>query len=304
MSRTTPLSTPPDPAPVRAVDRPQTKRDKSEASIDRILESALSLIVTRGFNATTVDDIARNAGLTKGAIYFHFENKTAILLALLDVIDKLVLGSLMDRVMHAGPTSKDKLVAALHSQGMLAETKTKYLLLFTLTLLEFNGTDTPIETRVKAIYDGFVQTLEKIVRTGRLRANSVTISTRAMASVVMALQHGTLMEWYCRSGTLNARGRCARHGWCCSTASCTAPAFPRTATADRSKGKSPGDLGGDRQARRQSWRLDAEQVHQTGDAMRLGSLLHEVARHAPGPCSFGRTPLYAGTSVPSSSPGQ
>jgi AcrR family transcriptional regulator len=194
------------PAP-RNADKPQTKRDKSEASIDRILESALTLIVTRGFNATTVDDIARNAGLTKGAIYFHFENKTAILLALLDVIDKLVLGSLMDRVMHAGPTSKDKLVAALHSQGMLAETKTRYLLLFTLTLLEFNGTDTPIEARVKAIYDGFVQSLEKIVRTGKAAGEFRSdLDAREMAAVVMALQHGTLMEWYCRSGTLNGPG--------------------------------------------------------------------------------------------------
>jgi AcrR family transcriptional regulator len=207
LSRTTPLPAPVDPAPIRAVDKPQTKRDKSEASIDRILESALSLIVTRGFNATTVDDIAKKAGLTKGAIYFHFENKTAILLALLDVIDKLVLGSLMDRVMHAGPTSKDKLVAALHSQGMLAETKTKYLLLFTLTLLEFNGTDTPIETRVKAIYDGFVHSLEKIVRTGKAAGEfRDDLDAREMAAVVMALQHGTLMEWYCRSGTLNGPG--------------------------------------------------------------------------------------------------
>ena len=103
----------------------------------------------RGFNATTVDDIARNAGLTKGAIYFHFENKTAIL------------------------------VAALHGQGVLAETKTKYLLLFTLTLLEFNGTGSPIEERVRAIYDGFVQSLERIVRAGKASANSATTSMRA-----------------------------------------------------------------------------------------------------------------------------
>ena len=184
--------------------------------------------MTRGFNATTVDDIAKNAGLTKGAIYFHFENKTAILLALLDVIDKLVLGSLMDpgaarRADQQGQARR----RALHSQGMLAETKTKYLLLFTLTLLEFNGTDTPIETRVKAIYDGFVQTLEKIVRTGKAAGEfRDDLDAREMASVVMALQHGTLMEWYCRSGTLNGPGWCARHGWCCSTASCTAPAFP------------------------------------------------------------------------------
>jgi AcrR family transcriptional regulator len=207
LPKTPPAAVPLAAPPARVADKPQSKRDKSEASIDRILESALSLIVTRGFNATTVDDIARKAGLTKGAIYFHFENKTAILLALLDVIDKLVLGGLMDRVMHAGPTSKDKLVAALHSQGMLAETKTRYLLLFTLTLLEFNGTDTPIEARVKAIYDGFVQSLEKIVRTGKAAGEfRADLDAREMAAVVMALQHGTLMEWYCRSGTLNGPG--------------------------------------------------------------------------------------------------
>ena len=191
----------------QANDKPQSKREQSEASIDRILESALSLIVTRGFNATTVDDIARKAGLTKGAIYFHFENKTAILLALLDVIDKLVLGGLMERVLHAGPSSKDKLVAALHSQGMLAESKTQYLLLFTLTLLEFNGTGSEIETRVKAIYDNFVLALEKIVRSGKASGEfRGDLDAREMAAVVMALQHGTLMEWYCRSGTLNGAG--------------------------------------------------------------------------------------------------
>ena len=193
--------------PPRTAERPQSKREQSEASIDRILESALLLIVSRGFNATKVDDIAKNARLTKGAIYFHFENKTAILMALLDVIEKLVLGGLMERVMHAGSTSQDKLVAALHSQGMLAESKTKYLLLFTLTLLEFNGTETPIEARVRAIYDNLVQSLEKIVRTGKAAGEfRDDVDAREMAAVIMALQHGTLMEWYCRSGTLNGQG--------------------------------------------------------------------------------------------------
>src|SRR5256885_11029791 len=62
----------------RSLERPTTKREQGEASLDRILDSALTLMVTKGFNATTVDEIARSAGLTKGAIYFHFENKTAI----------------------------------------------------------------------------------------------------------------------------------------------------------------------------------------------------------------------------------
>lgn len=190
----------------RVVERPQTKKEKREASIERILESALDLLVTKGYNATSVDDIAKRAGLTKGAIYFHFENKTAIAMALLDTVENLVIGGLMERLAHAGPTNQDKLVAALHSQGSLAGTKTKYLLLFTLILLEFNGTDTEIEARVRVIYDSFVQSLEKIVRAGCAAGEfRRDLDTRELAAVVVALQHGTLMEWYCRSNMLHGQ---------------------------------------------------------------------------------------------------
>ncbi|MDB5999059.1 MAG: TetR-family transcriptional regulator, partial [Rhizobacter sp.] len=138
---------------------------------------------------------------------FHFENKTAIVMALLDVIDKLNVGGLIERVMSAGPSSTDKLVAAMHGQSMLAESKTKYLLLFTLILLEFNGIDSPIERRVRAIYNDFVEALEKIVRNGKAAGDfDADLEAREMAAVIMALQHGTLMEWYCRSDTLNGPG--------------------------------------------------------------------------------------------------
>lgn len=191
----------------RPPERPQSKREQREASIERILESALDLMVSRGCNATTVDDIAKRAGLTKGAIYFHFENKTAIVLALLDTVEKLVIGGLMERLAHAGPSNQDKLVAALHSQGLLAGTKTKYLLLFTLTLLEFNGAKTDIEARVRVIYDAFVQAVEKIVRAGCAAGEfRQDLDTRELSAVVLALQHGTLMEWYCRSDSLNGPG--------------------------------------------------------------------------------------------------
>jgi TetR/AcrR family acrAB operon transcriptional repressor len=191
----------------RAAEKPATKREQREASIERILESALSLMVSKGFNATTVDEIAKAAGLTKGAIYFHFENKTSILLAILDVIEKLIIGGLTDRVISAGPTSQAKLVAAIHGQGALAETKTKYLLLFTLILLEFTGTDSPIEVRVRLIYDAFVAELERIVRAGKASGEfNADVDAQELAAVIMALQHGTLMEWYCRSKTLSGPG--------------------------------------------------------------------------------------------------
>lgn len=197
-----------------AAEAPATRREQSEASLERILDAALTLMVSRGFTATTVDDIAKQAGLTKGAIYFHFKSKTAILTALLDIIEKLIIGGMTERVIKAGPTSTDKLVAAIHSQGKLAESKTKYLLLFTIVLLEFNGTDSMIETRVRSIYGAYLAALEEIIRAGKAAGEfQVDVEPQELAAVVMALEHGTLMEWYLRSKALDGPQlvRAARH---------------------------------------------------------------------------------------------
>ena len=49
----------------------------------RILNAASDLIVHYGFDKTTVSDIAREAGVSKGAIYLHFDSKDALFDALL-----------------------------------------------------------------------------------------------------------------------------------------------------------------------------------------------------------------------------
>jgi TetR/AcrR family transcriptional repressor of nem operon len=42
---------------------------------NKILDVALNVIRTKGYSATTVDEICAAAGLTKGAFFHHFENK-------------------------------------------------------------------------------------------------------------------------------------------------------------------------------------------------------------------------------------
>lgn len=50
---------------------------------ERILDAAAELIPQFGYDKTTVSDIARQAGISKGAIYLHFESKDALFEALL-----------------------------------------------------------------------------------------------------------------------------------------------------------------------------------------------------------------------------
>ena len=54
----------------------------------QLLKSAQRLFVRKGFRATTVEEIARRAGLTKGALYYHFDNKEHVFLELLKSVTK------------------------------------------------------------------------------------------------------------------------------------------------------------------------------------------------------------------------
>lgn len=68
------------------------KKTKEEAFITRqkIIKSARELYYKKGFSNTTINDIAVNAGLTRGAFYWHFNSKVEIFYALYDeIIEKL-----------------------------------------------------------------------------------------------------------------------------------------------------------------------------------------------------------------------
>lgn len=50
----------------------------------RILAAAAHVFAQHGFNGATLDDVAAEAGLTKGAVYWHFASKNDLFLALIE----------------------------------------------------------------------------------------------------------------------------------------------------------------------------------------------------------------------------
>ena len=59
---------------------------RSQQRRARILEAATRVFSAKGFHGTLVDEIASEAETSKGGVYFHFPNKQAIFLALLDYL--------------------------------------------------------------------------------------------------------------------------------------------------------------------------------------------------------------------------
>ncbi|HEV2362930.1 MAG TPA: TetR/AcrR family transcriptional regulator [Caulobacteraceae bacterium] len=60
-------------APAEAEDVAQTRQE--------IIDAAAFLFSSRGFEATTMRDVAAHTGRTSGAVYYHFDSKEDLLLA-------------------------------------------------------------------------------------------------------------------------------------------------------------------------------------------------------------------------------
>jgi AcrR family transcriptional regulator len=63
---------------------PPPRQERSRRKRDALLQSALALFAERGYEETSIEEIARQAGVAVGGFYQHFASKRQILLVLMD----------------------------------------------------------------------------------------------------------------------------------------------------------------------------------------------------------------------------
>ncbi len=184
-------------------DRPTTKREQRAASIEALLTKALTLFITQGYHATTVEEIAQSADLTKGAVYFYFKSKANVLKALLDRTEELTVEPTLAAMKKAGEDPRDRLSAFVRSQSVIGAEKTEYMLLAILMSAEFNGSGDEIETRLTDLMARMENALRETVKVGQESgAFRKGIGPDELASVIMATNKGCYVEWYMRGGDL------------------------------------------------------------------------------------------------------
>ena len=77
-----------------------------------IISRAMSIFNTKGYRATSLSDITKATGITKGAIYGNFENKDAVEIAAFEYGVNTVIEELRSRIRSA-PTAPLKLKAMM-----------------------------------------------------------------------------------------------------------------------------------------------------------------------------------------------
>jgi TetR/AcrR family transcriptional repressor of nem operon len=82
---------------------------KGEQTRQRILDTAEELVMSKGFAGTSIDDILKKAGLTKGAFFHHFKGKAEMARELVERHSLNDLGMFEEFIKVAEANSDDPL---------------------------------------------------------------------------------------------------------------------------------------------------------------------------------------------------
>ncbi len=98
---------------------PRRTAKQAQETREKILTGALNVFCEKGFSRSTLKDIAKHIGMTRGAVYWHFKDKTDLLIELMkDMHEKQVL--MMAQKMNE-PDSLDELLKYFCTQVDLLE---------------------------------------------------------------------------------------------------------------------------------------------------------------------------------------
>ena len=177
------------------------RRTKEDAEKTRIalLASAERLFLEKGVAHTSLEQIARDAGVTRGAVYWHFQNKAHLFHEMLDQV-RLPPEQLAERLCTCDQQQPLQALIALRNLsietiGGLASNEQKRRI-FTILLhrCEFTDELREAEERHHAFIDQFIEMCEKLLQNtaDQLRPG---VTPRLAALSLHALLVGLFTDW-------------------------------------------------------------------------------------------------------------
>jgi AcrR family transcriptional regulator len=162
----------------------------AEARREQILSAALTCFAEKGFHASTMDDLVRASGLSKGSLYWHFSSKEEVFLALVDSFTAELYGAWDDIA-----ESDDDKLEVLKRECETSVRRFADERLFLLAWAEF-FTHPAGRERLRDAYEVARGKFEAIVEAGRANGSLCDgPPAPSVASTLVATFEGIFLQW-------------------------------------------------------------------------------------------------------------
>lgn len=164
-----------------------------------LLTAALELFDVRGYHATSVEDIVAAAGVTKGALYHHFEGKEEILLQIQDdyISDRLRNA---EEILDACQRATERLRRLIHESLLAVDQYRGHVTVF---LQERRFLSGPKFAQIKAKRDKLDAIYESVIRQGVAEGEFRPELQPRIASFAILGTLAWAYNWYRPNGLLS-----------------------------------------------------------------------------------------------------
>ncbi len=157
-----------------------------EASREKIMEAALELFANKGYQSTSITEIGRKAGISKGLMYHYFDSKEQLLRAMIDAMVQEGEKEMASWPMDDPTEALRGLFTALFHEMRQHHQKWRLLMKLTLQIDEFDFIHELAVNKMK----GFLQLFEGLL------AQRGLDDPRGEAIILAALMDGIAIQYH------------------------------------------------------------------------------------------------------------
>jgi AcrR family transcriptional regulator len=177
---------------VRASSSRPTQAERRARSRAALLESAARGLSRYGYGNLLLEDVAREAGYTRGALYYQFKDKEDLALAVLHWADETwqrEVGELASQQ----PDPVSALLAMARGHAILCRLDIARVAM--ALRVEFSGQDHPIARELERVQTHLVKRLVRLINAGRADGSLPSSPpARAVALALIGAMEGAVME--------------------------------------------------------------------------------------------------------------
>mgnify|MGYP001396181144 FL=1 len=180
------------------------KEIQPKDTANRILIQAMRIFLEKGYHGTSIDDITKAAGLTKGALYWHFGSKEDLLKRIVEEFERRFLDGLIQAVKDAQGDILDKMEKFFRYNAAFSYYNRELCVSFTTLAAELVGAHHGTEPEFKRVYKKYQKFLSNLILQGKKeKIFKKEIDPDLTALIIIAFHDGILIRWFMNRSEIN-----------------------------------------------------------------------------------------------------